>query len=197
MRCTLREHHRQQQQQQICSPNIDLSIIRCELCPTDCCVALAFFFFGKYFAHAAYTWHFFGVSCALSFHTAAAADWSSTNEKKKKKNTMRILCAIFNFELSGTRAIRQSFPTYRSSHWKYRREQQKKNCLYMWFSLFIFFSLVIPLLLHETKNCFSHICGCGEQAGKRRRNKKNNSVRRFVSRSRMVGIYHRCTVPLK
>lgn len=85
MRCTLREHHRQQQQQQICSPNIDLSIIRCELCPTDCCVALAFFFFGKYFAHAAYTWHFFGVSCALSFHTAAAADWSSTNEKKKRK----------------------------------------------------------------------------------------------------------------
>lgn len=116
MRCTLREHHRQQQQQQICSPNIDLSIIRCELCPTDCCVALAFFFFAN-ISHTQRTRGIFSVYRVL-FHSIQQQQQTEAVQmkKKKKKNTMRILCAIFNFELSGTRAIRQSFPTYRSSH---------------------------------------------------------------------------------
>lgn len=83
MRCTLREHHRQQQQQQICSPNIDLSIIRCELCPTDCCVALAFFFLAN-ISHTQRTRGIFSV-CRVLFHSIQQQQQTEAVQMKKKK----------------------------------------------------------------------------------------------------------------
>lgn len=158
MRCTLREHHRQQQQQQICSPNIDLSIIRCELCPTDCCVALAFFFFGKYFAHAAHTWHFFGVSCALLFHTAAAADWSSTNEKKKEEKHDENLVCHLQFWIVGHACDTAKFSNLSQQPLKVpTRATKKKLSVYVIFFIYFFLSRYSVVVARNQKLLFSYL----------------------------------------